>query len=432
MPINNPRKTNGRTALTIPCMTTTTFSSLNLTKPVQEAIDSLGFTTPTPIQLEAIPKGNEGRDLLAAAQTGTGKTLAYLIPLFDKLVRHFGSTRPKKGGPYVLILAPTRELAQQISDSATAFGDTTHFRVHTVIGGKKYKTQIQNLKRGCDVLIATPGRLNDLLDQKILNLNKVHYLVLDEVDRMMDMGFWPSVHLIVEQTPKKRQTFLLSATLTPEVKAKARTMQHNPCVIEIAHKGETAATVKEYVLPITQRQKHDLLIALLREKGSKRVIVFTKTKIDADSCSRRLQDAGIEADSIHADKPQNKRDKALKRFKNGTIDVLVATDVLARGIDVTGVAFVVNMTVPESPEDYIHRIGRTGRAGEEGAAYTMLSPDQLLALREIEYHTKHLLETLDVPGFSYEPGRLVPDPKRPTIRGALRRPGARRLRIGRR
>ena len=412
-------------------MTTTTFSSLNLTKPVQEAIDSLGFTTPTPIQLEAIPKGNEGRDLLAAAQTGTGKTLAYLIPLFDKLVRHFGSTRPKKGGPYVLILAPTRELAQQISDSATAFGDITHFRVHTVIGGKKYKTQIQNLKRGCDVLIATPGRLNDLLDQKILNLNKVHYLVLDEVDRMMDMGFWPSVHHIVEQTPKKRQTFLLSATLTPEVKAKARTMQHNPCVIEIAHKGETAATVKEYVLPITQRQKHDLLIALLREKGSKRVIVFTKTKIDADSCSRRLQDAGIEADSIHADKPQNKRDKALKRFKNGTIDVLVATDVLARGIDVTGVAFVVNMTVPESPEDYIHRIGRTGRAGEEGAAYTMLSPDQLLALREIEYHTKHLLETLDVPGFSYEPGRLVPDPKRPTIRGALRRPGARRLRIGR-
>ena len=413
-------------------MTTTTFSSLNLTKPVQEAIDSLGFTTPTPIQLEAIPKGNEGRDLLAAAQTGTGKTLAYLIPLFDKLVRHFGSTRPKKGGPYVLILAPTRELAQQISDSATAFGDTTHFRVHTVIGGKKYKTQIQNLKRGCDVLIATPGRLNDLLDQKILNLNKVHYLVLDEVDRMMDMGFWPSVHHIVEQTPKKRQTFLLSATLTPEVKAKARTMQHNPCVIEIAHKGETAATVKEYVLPITQRQKHDLLIALLREKGSKRVIVFTKTKIDADSCSRRLQDAGIEADSIHADKPQNKRDKALKRFKNGTIDVLVATDVLARGIDVTEVAFVVNMTVPESPEDYIHRIGRTGRAGEEGAAYTMLSPDQLLALREIEYHTKHLLETFDVPGFSYEPDRLVPDPKRPTIRGAVRRPGVRRLRIGRR
>ena len=413
-------------------MTTTSFSSLNLTKPVQEAIDSLGFTTPTPIQLEAIPKGNEGCDLLAAAQTGTGKTLAYLIPLFDELVRHFGSTRPKKGGPYVLILAPTRELAQQISDSATAFENTTHFRVRTVIGGKKYKTQIQNLKRGCDVLIATPGRLNDLLDQKILSLNKVHYLVLDEVDRMMDMGFWPSVHHIVEQTPKRRQTFLLSATLTPEVKAKARAIQHDPCVIEIAHKGETAATVKEYVLPITQRQKHDLLIALLHEKGSKRVIVFTKTKIDADSCSRRLQDAGIKADSIHADKPQNKRDKALKRFKNGTIDVLVATDVLARGIDVTGVAFVVNMTVPESPEDYIHRIGRTGRAGEEGAAYTMLSPDQLLALREIEYHTKHLLETFDVPGFSYEPDRLVPDPKRPTTRGAVRRPGARRLRIGRR
>lgn len=412
-------------------MTTSSFQTLGLTKPTLEAVSHLGFTEPTPIQAQAIPSGVQGRDLLAAAQTGTGKTLAYLLPIFDRMIRHYGAKRPKKSGPYALILAPTRELAQQISDTAKVIAEVTKFRVQTVIGGKKYKTQIAGLKRGCDILIATPGRLIDLMDQHAVKLNFVHYLVLHEVDRMMDMGFWPSVHRIVRSTPAKRQTFLLSATLTPEVRAKAQLVQTDPITIEIAHKGETADTVHEYVLPVSERQKADLLVALLKEKGADRVIVFTKTKQAADSCSRRLQEANIKSDSIHADKPQSKRDKALRNFREGKIDVLVATDVLARGIDVNDVSYVVNYTVPESPEDYIHRIGRTGRAGESGAAYTFLSPGELLAFRDIEYYTHHLLEPYDVKGFEYSPDRLIPNPKRPTKRG-VSIGGARRLSLRRR
>ncbi len=403
-------------------MTTTTFDTLGLSEPSRKAVDALGFTEPTPVQAQSIPPGIEGRDILAAAQTGTGKTLAYLLPIFDQMVRHFGSKRPKKG-PYALVLAPTRELAQQISECAATIAEVTGFRTLTVIGGKKYTTQIEHLRQGCDILIATPGRLIDLAHQKALSLDMIHYLVLDEVDRMMDMGFWPSVSTIVRMTPADRQTFLFSATLTPDVEAKAQIVQNDPVTVEISHQGETAETVEEYVLPVSERQKQELLVALLKEKGTERVIVFTRTKQAADSCARRLKEAGIHADSIHSDKPQGKRDKALRDFRNGAIDVLVATDVLARGIDVTDVSYVVNYTVPDLPEDYIHRIGRTGRAGETGAAYTFLSPDQLLELREIEYHTHHLLETYDVPGFEYAADRLVPNPKRPTKRGSRSRMG---------
>lgn len=412
-------------------MITLAFDTLGLSRPTQEAISKMGFTEPTPVQALSIPPGIEGKDILAAAQTGTGKTLAYLLPIFDRMVRHFGAKRPKKG-PYALILAPTRELAQQITESATALAQETKFRTLTVIGGKKYSTQINKLNKGCDVLIATPGRLLDLANQGMVSLDNIHYLVLDEVDRMMDMGFWPPVSSIVRMTPKHRQTFLFSATLTPDVQAKAKLVQTEPEVIEIAHKGETADTVHEYLLPVSERQKLDLLAALLKEQGSERVIVFTRTKQSADSCANRLKDAGVKADSIHADKPQGKRDRALKNFKEGKIDVLVATDVLARGIDVTDVRFVVNLTVPDSPEDYIHRIGRTGRAGEEGAAYTFLSPDQLLDLREIEYHTQHLLEIHDVEGFEYADDRLVPNPKRPTKRPSRSGRGRRRPSLRRR
>lgn len=410
-----------------------TFDALEITTPVRQAINELGFTEPTPVQEKAIPEGIKGHDLLAAAQTGTGKTLAYLLPIFDQMVSFYGSKRPSKNnGPYALVLAPTRELAQQITETAEVFAKHTNFRTLTVIGGKKYNTQIKKLKSGCDVLIATPGRLLDLLNQQAVKLNAVHYLVLDEVDRMVDMGFWPTVNSIVRQTPKKRQTFFFSATLTPDVRSKGTLLQNNPTEIVIAHKGETADTVEEYVLPVSARQKQELLVALLEEKGGTRIIVFTPTKIEADSCARRLNKAGIKSDSIHSDKTQSKRDRALRDFRNSKIDVLVATDVLARGIDITDVAYVVNYTVPATPEDYIHRIGRTGRAGEHGSAYTFLSPDQILELREIEYHTKNLLETYDVPGFEYADDRLVPNPKRPTKRTSMGGRGRRRPRIGRR
>lgn len=413
---------------------TTTFKMLNLTKPCLEAVADLGFSEPTPIQEQAIPFGLKNEDILAAAQTGTGKTLAYLLPIFDQMVSFWGSKRPKKNrGPYALILSPTRELAQQIAQCAQTIAKVTNFRVATVIGGKKYSSQINKLKQGCDILIATPGRLIDLLDQHALTLNAVHYLVLDEVDRMLDMGFWPSVYSIVKKTPVKRQTFFFSATLTPVVLEKARLLQKNPQRIEISHCGDTADTVEEYVMPVMTAQKQSLLVALLEEKKPSRAIVFTHTKQEADTCTHLLQKTGLKADSIHSDKTQAKRDRALKYFKNGNLEVLVATDVLARGIDVSDVEMVVNLSVPDNPEDYVHRIGRTGRAGVSGEAYTMLAPEQLLELREIEYFTESLLSTFDLEGFEYASGRLIPDPKRPTKKGM--RPkgrGGRRLSFRRR
>lgn len=413
---------------------TTTFKMLNLTKPCLEAVADLGFSEPTPIQEQAIPFGLKNEDILAAAQTGTGKTLAYLLPIFDQMVSFWGSKRPKKNrGPYALILSPTRELAQQIAQCAQTIAKVTNFRVATVIGGKKYSSQINKLKQGCDILIATPGRLIDLLDQHALTLNAVHYLVLDEVDRMLDMGFWPPVYSIVKKTPVKRQTFFFSATLTPVVLEKARLLQKNPQRIEISHCGDTADTVEEYVMPVTTAQKQSLLVALLEEKKPSRAIVFTHTKQEADTCTHLLQKTGLKADSIHSDKTQAKRDRALKYFKNGNLEVLVATDVLARGIDVSDVEMVVNLSVPDNPEDYVHRIGRTGRAGVSGEAYTMLAPEQLLELREIEYFTESLLSTFDLEGFEYASGRLIPDPKRPTKKGM--RPkgrGGRRLSFRRR
>lgn len=413
---------------------TTTFKMLNLTKPCLEAVADLGFSEPTPIQEQAIPSGLKNEDILAAAQTGTGKTLAYLLPIFDQMVSFWGSKRPKKNrGPYALILSPTRELAQQIAQCAQTIAKVTNFRVATVIGGKKYSSQINKLKQGCDILIATPGRLIDLLDQHALTLNAVHYLVLDEVDRMLDMGFWPPVYSIVKKTPVKRQTFFFSATLTPVVLEKARLLQKNPQRIEISHCGDTADTVEEYVMPVMTAQKQSLLVALLEEKKPSRAIVFTHTKQEADTCAHLLQKTGLKADSIHSDKTQAKRDRALKYFKNGNLEVLVATDVLARGIDVSDVEMVVNLSVPDNPEDYVHRIGRTGRAGVSGEAYTMLAPEQLLELREIEYFTESLLLTFDLEGFEYASGRLIPDPKRPTKKGM--RPkgrGGRRLSFRRR
>ena len=413
---------------------TTTFKMLNLTKPCLEAVADLGFSEPTPIQEQAIPSGLKNEDILAAAQTGTGKTLAYLLPIFDQMVSFWGSKRPKKNrGPYALILSPTRELAQQIAQCAQTIAKVTNFRVATVIGGKKYSSQINKLKQGCDILIATPGRLIDLLDQHALTLNAVHYLVLDEVDRMLDMGFWTPVYSIVKKTPVKRQTFFFSATLTPVVLEKARLLQKNPQRIEISHCGDTADTVEEYVMPVMTAQKQSLLVALLEEKKPSRAIVFTHTKQEADTCAHLLQKTGLKADSIHSDKTQAKRDRALKYFKNGNLEVLVATDVLARGIDVSDVEMVVNLSVPDNPEDYVHRIGRTGRAGVSGEAYTMLAPEQLLELREIEYFKESLLSTFDLEGFEYASGRLIPDPKRPTKKGM--RPkgrGGRRLSFRRR
>ena len=355
------------------------FSGLGLSEPVLAAVDALGYTEPTPVQAHAIPYVLEGRDLLAAAQTGTGKTAAFVLPAMSRLThvaRHHG--------PAMLVVTPTRELAQQIADVCTTVEAYTHHRSVTIVGGVGYEPQKQALRRGCDILVATPGRLVDLIEQGEAHLDEVEVLVLDEADRMLDMGFLPQMRKIVSETPSTRQTLLFSATLDETAIGGIRDLVHDPATVEIAHKGTVAETIDQYVLPVSLDEKNGLLTKVLKSEGTDRVIVFTRTKHRADACCRRLRRAGIACAPIHGDRSQNQRERALRDFRDGKVDILVATDVLARGIDVSDVRYVVNFDVPEDPEDYIHRIGRTGRAGETGWALTFVTINDAEDLFDIE------------------------------------------------
>ena len=355
------------------------FSGLGLSEPVLAAVDALGYTEPTPVQAHAIPYVLEGRDLLAAAQTGTGKTAAFVLPAMSRLThvaRHHG--------PAMLVVTPTRELAQQIADVCTTVEAYTHHRSVTIVGGVGYEPQKQALRRGCDILVATPGRLVDLIEQGEAHLDEVEVLVLDEADRMLDMGFLPQMRKIVSETPSTRQTLLFSATLDETAIGGIRDLVHDPATVEIAHKGTVAETIDQYVLPVSLDEKNGLLTKVLKSEGTDRVIVFTRTKHRADACCRRLRRAGIACAPIHGDRSQNQRERALRDFRDGKVDILVATDVLARGIDVSDVRYVVNFDVPEDPEDYIHRIGRTGRAGETGWALTFVTVNDAEDLFDIE------------------------------------------------
>lgn len=358
---------------------TVAFSGLGLSEPVLTAVDALGYTEPTPVQAHAIPYVLEGRDLLAAAQTGTGKTAAFVLPAMSRLThvaRHHG--------PAMLVVTPTRELAQQIADVCTTVEAYTHHRSATIVGGVGYEPQKQALRRGCDILVATPGRLVDLIEQGEAHLDEVEVLVLDEADRMLDMGFLPQMRKIVSETPSTRQTLLFSATLDETAIGGIRDLVHDPATVEIAHKGTVAETIDQYVLPVSLDEKNGLLTKVLKSEGTDRVIVFTRTKHRADACCRRLRRAGIACAPIHGDRSQNQRERALRDFRDGKVDILVATDVLARGIDVSDVRYVVNFDVPEDPEDYIHRIGRTGRAGETGWALTFVTVNDAEDLFDIE------------------------------------------------
>lgn len=339
----------------------------------------MGFATPTEVQEQAIPLALEGRDVVAAATTGTGKTAAFALPMIERIGR---AKRP--GRPRGLVVSPTRELAQQIDTACVELAKGSGRRMVTVVGGVPYKKQLGKLERGVDVLVATPGRLHDLMERGVVKLDDVEVLVLDEADRMLDMGFWPTMKKIVAATPARRQTLLFSATLDRRIMDNVAQMLRDPAFVEIAHKGETAETIDQFIVPIGQMQKPALLLALLEERGSKRVIVFTGTKTRAEICMNQLVRAGYRADSIHSDKTQAQRKRALDAFSKGTVDVLVATDVLARGIDVSSIAYVVNYDLPESPEDYVHRIGRTGRAGKTGCAISFVSPEAKPELLEIE------------------------------------------------
>lgn len=407
------------------------FNTLGLSAQVMMSLRALHYTTPTPVQQQAIPAILEGRDVCAAAATGTGKTAAFLLPVLThlphgkhiRLPKQQGTTRAntqnsrrqngngvKNGSsscnskqhnntpsttaqapqlldaatPSLLVITPTRELAEQIGTTCATICRNTQHHLAVVYGGTKYPPQITKLRCGVDILIATPGRLMDLRERGVIDLSRVSTLVLDEADRMLDMGFWPAVQSIIADIPPTRQTLLFSATLDKKILAKIQPILHNPVRIEIITHGDTAKTVDQYILPVQHSQKQELLHALLMEKGFEKVIVFARTKHRAEHCCKILQREKFRAESIHSDKSQANRRKALENFSRGKTNILVATDVLARGIDVPQVNYVVNFDLPDFPDDYIHRIGRTGRAGETGFAVSFVSPESLSALRQIQ------------------------------------------------
>ena len=375
----------------------TQFNELGLSEKTLAAVARMGYTEPTPVQEQAIPLALEGRDIIAAAKTGTGKTGAFSLPSMDKLGHAKGGC-----GPLMLVITPTRELAQQIGEVCDQIALSTHHRIVTVVGGLSYNPQIEKLRRGCDVLIATPGRLIDLMEQKAVNLDEVETLVLDEADRMLDMGFLPAVRKIVAACPGERQTLLFSATIDSSITKNMKSLLKNPAIVEIAHKGEVADTIEQYIIRTPQAVKPALLKAVLQEKGASRVIVFARTRSRADSTCRRLKRAGYSVEAIHSDRSQNQRKRALERFAKGEVNIITATDVLARGIDVDEVDYVINYDLPTQPEDYVHRIGRTGRAGQAGFAISFVSPETEDALRDIERLTKQQIPTLELENFNFE------------------------------
>jgi ATP-dependent RNA helicase RhlE len=371
--------------MTTPMTETISFENLNLAPELLKALTESGYTTPTPIQAQAIPVAMAGGDLMAGAQTGTGKTAAFSLPLLQKLLPWASnSASPAKHPVRALILTPTRELAIQVEESVKAYAKHTHLRSLVVFGGVDIKTQTPQLKTGVEVLVATPGRLLDHIEQKTVQLNQVQVLVLDEADRMLDMGFMPDLKRILALLPKQRQTLMFSATFSNEIKKLADDFLVKPQLIEVARSNATNDNVTQKVYPVEQSSKEALLTQILKEADAKQVIVFTKTKITASRLSRSLERAGIAADAIHGDKTQQERIKALDAFKAGTVTALIATDVAARGLDISDLPMVINYEIPSAPEDYVHRIGRTGRAGALGIAISFVSSEEEKYLLEIE------------------------------------------------
>ena len=383
------------------------FAELGLSPEILRAVDELGYSEATPIQAKAIPLVLSGRDLLAAAQTGTGKTAAFLLPILERLKKFANpSVSPAMHPVRALILSPTRELADQIGVNAKAYTKHLPLRCTTIYGGVNMDPQTADLRRGIEIVIATPGRLLDHIQQKTIQLNKVDVLVLDEADRMLDMGFIQDIRKIMSLLPKQRQTLLFSATFAPEIKRLAADFMHDPQTVEVARQNSTNAQVEQLVYAVDSGRKRALLSHLIREREMSQVIVFCKTKISADQLSRDLKRDGHAAEAIHGDKAQSARLETLNSFKSGEVKVLVATDVAARGLDISELPFVVNYEMPNSPEDYVHRIGRTGRAGRSGVAITIAESREFHRVRRIEQYIKRSLTEAVIPGL--EPTRRPP------------------------
>jgi ATP-dependent RNA helicase RhlE len=381
------------------------FTKLGLTKPLLEGVQAMGYGDPTPVQLRAIPPALEGRDLIASAQTGTGKTAAFALPALQKLGRH-GKLR-------CLVLEPTRELAMQVETSMRDLARFTDLRVGSVFGGVGYGAQRNALREGLDVLVATPGRLEDHLQQGTLRLSDIEVLVLDEVDRMLDVGFLPPMKRIIAKCPKQRQTLFFSATLPPEIAELAAWALHDPVRIEIGATRSVASMVKHGVYISDQSRKFGLLLALLKATDFQSVLIFSRTKHGADRIARRLRDNNHSVAVLHANRSQNQRIEALEGFKAGRYEVMVATDIAARGIDVAGVTHVINYDIPQHPEDYVHRIGRTGRAQQAGDAFTLVGHDEMKKLAAIERFIGQKIERLKLEGQNVPPNGAAESGPRP-------------------
>ena len=393
------------------------FSNLGLSPKVLEGVRAAGYTDPTPIQLRAIPLVMAGRDLIGSAQTGTGKTAAFALPILSRLAQH--------GALRALVLEPTRELAAQVETAIHDYARFTNLRTVVVFGGTGYGRQDQALRQGVDILVATPGRLLDQMQRGMVKLNRIEILVLDEADRMLDMGFLPDVRRIVEHCSRTRQTMLFSATIPPEIEQLCKWAMRNPETIEIGIRRSPAETVTHALYPVASDQKQELLEELLRRTDYDQVLIFCRTKHGADRVARKLHDQGHAVAVLHSNRTQREREQALSGFRNGRYEVMVATDIAARGIDVEQISHVINFDVPHHPEDYVHRIGRTGRAQSVGDAFTIMIAEDIPEVAAIERFIGQKIPRVKLEGFAYKYTRLLDDKAPPISRGG--RTGRRRF-----
>ncbi|UFH48864.1 DEAD/DEAH box helicase [Pseudomonas sp. KNUC1026] len=404
-----------------------TFASLGLIDPLLRTLEALGYSEPTPVQQKAIPAVLAGRDLMAAAQTGTGKTAGFALPLLQRLAQE--GAKVSSNSVRALILVPTRELAEQVHANVSAYAEALPVSTYAVYGGVSINPQMMRLRRGVDLLVATPGRLMDLFRQNAVKFNQVQALVLDEADRMLDLGFAEELRGLYASLPKRRQTLLFSATFSDEIRLLAGQMLDEPLSVEVSPRNVAASSVKQWLVTVDKKRKADLFCHLLKTKRWKQVLVFAKTRNGVDQLVERLQGQGYAADGIHGDRPQATRQRALDQFKAGELAILVATDVAARGLDIQDLPQVVNLDLPINAEDYVHRIGRTGRAGNTGEAVSLVCADEVDQLAAIERLTRQVIKRVDEPGF--EPDHRVPEttasgevikkpkkPKKPKTAGA--------------
>ena len=405
------------------------FSTLGLCAPILAALEEQGYTSPTPIQAQAIPAILAGKDVMAAAQTGTGKTAGFTLPILERLAK---GQPARSNQTRALILTPTRELAAQVAESVATYGKGLRLSSAVVFGGVKINPQMMKLRKGVDILVATPGRLLDLFNQNAVNFKQLEVLVLDEADRMLDMGFINDIKKILKLLPPKRQNLLFSATFSNEIRTLAKGLVNNPVEISVSPRNTTAERVEQQVFNIDKKNKPALLVQLIKDNNWFQVLVFTKTKHGANKLTQQLEASGFKAAAIHGNKSQGARTKALAGFKDGSVQILVATDIAARGLDIDQLPQVVNYELPNVPEDYVHRIGRTGRAGASGHAISLVSEDEVKLLRGIERLINKRIDQLPLPRFEQlvnkipETARLVNSHRPAGNKPAGNKSGARR------